>query len=234
MRNFALALLVLILLCLQAKGQIRIVDNPAVAQQSHPELKVDQILFYTDSVVVRLSILNQLTEGGWFCADRNTFIEDPDSFTRLKVIGKTGIPWCPNAHRFSKVGEELTFSLVFPAIAGNPETLNIVEVCDKSCFELKGIILSEKLNRDIRLFDEAMRNYSENSYAKALELFAQIVEEIPERPTHVYGYSFYNLARICWQIGERDYAQEWVKQLELSSLPNKQYFLRNLEKELVD
>lgn len=234
MRRIALIIIILASFLTGVNGQHRIVENPAIVQQSHPELQIEKILFYTDSVVVRFVILNKLSEGGWFCADKNTYIEDSEGFTRLRVIGKSDIPWCPNAHTFTKVGEELHFSLIFPPLPGEPETLNIIEVCDKSCFELKGIILSEKLNRDLRLFDEAMRFYSENNYAKALVLFGEIVEEIPPKPTHVYGYSFYNLARICWEIGERDTAKEWVRQLELSGLPNSQYFLRNLKQELVE
>lgn len=234
MRRIVLIVFILTIFLPRVNGQHRVVENPAIAQKSHPELEIEKILFYADSIVVRFSILNKLSEGGWFCADRNTYIEGPDSFKRLRVIGKKGIPWCPNAHGFTKVGEELRFSLIFPPIPGNPETLNIIEVCDKSCFELRGIILSEKLNRDLRLFDEAMRFYTEKSYAKALALFGEIVEEIPPKPTHVYGYSFYNLARICWEIGERETAKEWVRQLELSGLPNSQYFLRNLEQELVE
>ncbi len=234
MRKIILIVFVLASFSPRVNGQYRVVENPAIVQQSHPELKLEKILFYTDSIVVRFSILNKLSEGGWFCADRNTYIEDSDSFKRFRVIGKTGIPWCPNAHAFTEVGEKLHFSLTFPPVLGDPETLNIIEVCEKSCFELRGIILSEKLNHDLRLFDEATHFYAENNYAKALVLFGEIVEEIPPKPTHVYGYSFYNLARICWEIGERETAKEWVRQLELSGLPNSQYFLRNLEQELVE
>ncbi len=234
MRKIVLIAFILANFLPRVNGQYRVVENPAIVQQSHPELKIEKISFYTDSIVVRFFILNKLSEGGWFCADRNTYIEDPDSFKRLRAIGKSGIPWCPSAHGFTEVGEKLHFSLTFPPVPGDPETLNIIEVCEKSCFELRGIILSKKLNHDLRLFDEAMRFYAENNHAKALVLFGEIVEEIPPKPTHVYGYSFYNLARICWEIGERETAKEWMRQLELSGLPNSQYFLRNLEQELVE
>lgn len=213
-------------------SQNRVVKDPAVAQQTHPELKINEIQFFNDSIVVFLTISNKLNSGGWFCADKNTFIEDVDQFTRRKVARANGIPWCPNSHKFTEVGETLSFSLTFPALPGEPELLNLIEQCDKACFSLKGIILDEKLNRDIRLFDEGTNYYVANQFDKALEVYYRIVEEIPHKPTHVYGYSYSNIVQILWKQGKTDEALNWLKQLEMSGLPNSRYFIENIKKEL--
>ena len=224
--------IILLLATLSTSAQIRVVKNPSVAQQTHPEMQIEEISFYSDSTIVEISVVNRIAQGGWFCADKNTFIEDPHNFIRRKVINVEGIPWCPSAHRFSRVGEVLRFKLIFPGLPGNPETLNLIEVCDKSCFALRGIILNEKLNTDIRLFDEGMAHYSANRFSEAIAIFAKVVEEIPSNPTHVYGYSFYNLIRINWDLGNKETALVWLNQLQKSGLPNSQYFINNLKKEL--
>ncbi|PKP42045.1 MAG: hypothetical protein CVT95_12625 [Bacteroidetes bacterium HGW-Bacteroidetes-12] len=213
-------------------AQIRVVKNPIVAQQSHSELKIDEIHFFADSTIVFLTITNRLKEGGWFCADRNIYLEDAKQFTRRKLVGVKGIPWCPDSHKFTSIGEALSFSLSFPAMPGEPELLNLIEQCDKACFVLKGIILDEKLNRDIRLFDEGTDYFVNDNLDKALEVFYKIVEEIPSNPTHVYGYSYYNIIRIHWQKGNKEEALRWLKQLELSGLPNTKYFIENLRSEM--
>lgn len=221
-----------VLIHLSLTAQIRTVKEPTVAQQTHTELKINEIQFFQDSIVVQFAVANKLSSGGWFCADKNTYIEDVEQFTRRKVIRANGIPWCPNTHKFNSTGEVLNFSLTFPALPGEPELLNIVEVCDKACFSLKGIILNEKLNRDIRLFDEGTEFYVNNQFDKALEIYYKILEELPTKPTHVYGYSYSNVVRILWEQGKKDEALSWMKQLELSGLPNSQYFIENLKKEL--
>lgn len=222
----------LLIVSFYTNAQVRVVKNPAVAQQTHPEMLIEQISFFNDSTIVQISVINRLAQGGWFCADKNTFLEDPQSFIRRKVIDVEGIPWCPSSHRFTRIGEVLRFKLIFPGMESNPETLNLIEVCDKSCFAFRGIILNEKLNADIRLFDEGMEHYAANRFDEAIKVFSRIVEEIPANPTHVYGYSYYNLIRIFWDMGKKEEAKVWLEQLRRSGLPNSQYFINNLRVEL--
>jgi tetratricopeptide (TPR) repeat protein len=213
-------------------AQVRVVKNPNVAQQTHPEMTIEEIRFYTDSTVIQLIVINKLASGGWFCADKNTFLEDPQSLMRKKIINAVDIPWCPDAHRFSKVNETLRFKLIFPSISAQTELLNLVEQCERACFSFKGIILNDKLNRDINLFNEAMVHYADNKLDEAILLFSRIVEDLPANPTHVYGYSYYHLVRIYWEIGQKDIARLWIQKLEQSGLPNRHYFLENIKREL--
>jgi hypothetical protein len=227
-----LCLIVLTFISLGSIAQVRIVEKPNVAQQSHSEMTIEEIRFYTDSTVVQLLVINKLASGGWFCADKNTFIENPQTLTRKKIIKAVGIPWCPDAHRFNRINETLRFKLVFPPLSAESELLNLVEQCERACFSFRGIILNDKLNKDINMFNQALELYANNKLDDAQLLFSQIVEDIPANPTHVYGYSYYHLVKICWELGQKDIARLWIQKLEQSGLPNRQYFLENIKREL--
>jgi hypothetical protein len=231
--NKALLLIITIsFLAFALTAQIRVVQKPNVAQQTHPEMTIEEIQFFADSTVFKIKVINKLASGGWFCADKNTFVEEPQSLVRRRLIKAIGIPWCPDAHRFTRENEILHFSLVFPALPVEAELLNLVEQCDRACFAFRGIILNEKLNRDINLFDEAMDHYASNRFQESIHSFSIIVEEIPLNPTHVYGYSYYHLIRINWELGQKDIARIWIQKLEQSGLPNRQYFIDNIRREL--
>jgi len=215
----------------EGNAQTRVVLNPSVAEQSHREMRIDQIMFYTDSTVIDLTIENGLAEGGWFCLDRNTYIEDMKGYARKKIVNAHGISWCPQVYRFQQAGETLNFSLVFPDMAVEAEVFNLVEQCERACFSFRGIILDDKLNFDIRVFDEAMKCYVANKLDQAIELFMNIVEDIPANPTHVYGYSYYHLVQIYLNKGDEKTAQFWFEQLERSGLANRQYFMDAIKRE---
>ena len=90
----------------------KIVEKPVVAEQTHLELTILKIGLYKDSTVVNLSIENKLDQGGWFCTDRNTYIEDVRDHKRYKLQKTRNIPNCPATHTFSRVGEIVKFSLL--------------------------------------------------------------------------------------------------------------------------
>ena len=211
-------------------GQIIVID-PFAAEQSHPELNIDKIIFYTDSTVINLTVENKLDKGGWFCADNNIYMENPATRQRFQIIRSVGIPSCPSTHDFSKKGETLSFTLVFPPIPLGAKTLNLVENCNKACFSFKGIILDEKMNRDIRTFNQAMEYYTANKIDEAVESFIKVIEEIPPFPIHVYGYSYYHLVIIHQTKGDNLTAKYWFDQLEKSVLPDKQYFIEAIRKD---
>jgi tetratricopeptide (TPR) repeat protein len=223
--NRLLLLLFTLILFFEGNAQTRVVLNPSVAEQSHREMSIDKIKFYPDSTVIELIIINNLPEGGWFCIDSNTYIEDAKGLARKKVYNVHGISWCPQVYRFQQVGETLQISLVFPEMAVETEVLNLFEQCERACFSFRGIILDDKLNNDIRLFDEAMNCYVSNKLDQAIELFMNIIEDIPANPTHVYGYSYYHLVQIYLNKGDKKTAHFWFEQLERSGLPNRQYYL---------
>ena len=223
--------LVTILYCSTNIRAQRIIENPAVAEQTHQDLKIVRVSKYSDSTVINLSLENKMAEGGWFCADNKIYIENPKDHQRFDIIKARGIPRCPSVHRFKKVGEKLNFTLVFPKLPAETTLLNLIEDCDKSCFSFKGIILDEKLNSDINLYTHGVELYAANKNNEAIDCFTKVVEVIPAFPTHVYGYSFFNLIRIYANSGDKVTAKFWLDRLEKSSLPDKQYFINALQKE---
>jgi tetratricopeptide (TPR) repeat protein len=131
------------------------------------------------------------------------------------------------------VGEVVNFSLIFPPVLTSSKLLNLIEDCDKACFSFKGIILDKKLNDDINTYTTGVAHYAANRTNEAIECFMKVVEIIPEFPTHVYGYSYFNLIRIYSDKGDKLTSKYWLDQLEKSSLPDKQYFIDALKKERV-
>lgn len=208
-----------------------VVLNPFAAEQSHPELVIDRITFFGDSTVVNLTVENKLERGGWFCADKSIYLENPSTRQRYGIVKSKGIPTCPVTHSFARKGEKLSFTLVFPSIPQGTRTLNLIEDCNKACFVFKGIILDDKLNSDIRLYNQGMEHYAANRLNEAVECFIKIVENIPAFPTHVYGYSYYHLVIIHLNKGDNLTAKYWFNNLQTSSLPDKQYFIDAIRKE---
>lgn len=208
-----------------------IIEKPFAAELSHPELTIEQIAIYPDSTVVSLTVVNNADSNGWFCADKNIYIENLNTRQRYYRIGSHGIPTCPATHNFSRKGETLSFQLIFPPIPKNLNSINLIEDCNKACFFFKGIILSNKLNSDIRLFNLGMKYYTKNDIAQAVECFSKVVEEIPANPTHVYGYAYYHLVMIFYTKGDKLTASFWLNQLKTSALPNKDYFVRMVKRD---
>lgn len=226
--------LIIILFLLSSYSLINaqiIIENPAVAEQSLAELIITRVCLFRDSTVIDLSVENKLAQGGWYCADKKIYIESSKKHERFNIIRAHGIPRCPSVHNFKSIGERLNFTLVFPKIPEGTDLLNLIEDCDKSCFSFKNIILNEKLNRDIRLYTQGVEFYAANKTNEAIDVFTKVIESIPANPTHVYGYSYFNLIRIYYNAGNKITAKFWFDQLEKSTLPDKQYFINSLQKE---
>ncbi len=224
MKRILLATLLLVAIVGQTWGQ-QLVEKPAVVEQSHKDMVIESITFYSDSTVFVVSIENKLPVGGWFCIDQNTYLEVPEKSARYKVRKQKGAPTCPTTYGFKKVGEVLRFTLVFNAVSPSTRTLNLVENCDKACFYFKGIILDTKLNADIKLYEEGVKLYADDKIDEAIDCFSRIVEVIPSNPIHVYGYSYYNLIHIYADRKDSQSAMFWFDQLKKSGLPDKQYFI---------
>lgn len=223
--------LLLLLFIFQLNHAQVIIEKPFAAELSHPELTIEQIAIYPDSTVVSLAVVNNADSNGWFCADRNIYIENPNTRQRFYRVGSRGIPTCPDTFNFTRKGETLSFTLVFPPIPQNLNSINLIEDCNKACFFFKGVILSNKLNSDIRLFNQGMEYYTKNIISEAIECFSKVVENIPANPTHVYGYAYYHLVMIYNSKNDKLTARFWLNQLKTSALPNKNYFIRMVKRD---
>jgi tetratricopeptide (TPR) repeat protein len=224
-------LLQLLLMCfLSIHGQV-IIEKPAVAEQTHSDLTILRIVRYQDSTVVCLSVENKLAQGGWFCADKKIYIEDAKSLKQYKILKTNGIPTCPDSYNFTYVGEKLNFTLIFPYIPQNVNLINLVEDCNNACFRFNEIILDEKRNNDIKMYDKGYQLYTNKQPDEAILFFSKVVELIPNAPVHVYGFSYYYLVKIYLEKGNNEKAKFWFEQLKKSNLPDKQYFIDSLKKE---
>lgn len=220
--------LVALLTSMFVSAQVEVI-SPIASEVSHPDLHIQKITFYTDSTVFDMLVENKRTSGGWFCADKNMYIENPTTRQRARLLKSVGIVNCPNAYNFKSIGETLQFRLIFSPLQYS-RTINLVEDCKQSCFYFKNIILDQKLNNDIRTYEKAMEFYTQNEFAKAIDEFVKVVEIIPAYPTHVYGYSYYHLVTIYRHLGDMTSANFWEEQLQMSPLPDKQYFIDELKK----
>ncbi|MFP4555363.1 MAG: hypothetical protein ACLFNU_00710 [Bacteroidales bacterium] len=212
-------------------AQSKMVRNPVIAYKSHSELHIDSIGFYADSTVAWFKATNRLPKDGWFCADSSTILAIPSQNERLQIKSARSIPWCPDAYSFKSKDDELLFALIFPHVPNNPKVISIVEDCERACFVLEGIILNDKLNEDHRNYDKGVKLFVDNKLSEAYKLFTNIIDGIPEEPTHIYGYSYLNLIRISWQRDDSLTAEGWIKKLKESALPKKEYYLKAIEKE---
>lgn len=229
MKRLIFGAIIILIFAVNLSAQV-VVTGPFAAEQSHPDLNIDKIVFNGDSTTITLTVVNKLDNGGWFCADKNIYIENPSTHKRYYILHSAGIPTCPDTYNFRMKGEKLSFSLAFPPFPLDSKTLNLVEDCNKSCFSFKGVILDEKLNKDIRTFNRGMEYYTANKTAEAVACFIKVIAEIPPFPTHVYGYSYYHLVIIYQNKGDDLTANYWLDQLKQSSLPDKQYFIDAIRK----
>lgn len=224
-------LLVFTLLIMRLGFAQRVIVNPFAAELSHPELNIDSVAMYSDSTVFYMTVENKADKGGWFCADKKIYIENPKTHERIYRRATRGIPVCPDTYNFKALGEKLSFSLLFPVISSDLKTINLIEDCDRACFYFKGIILDNKLNSDIRTFNKGMEYYTANSLDSAIQCFTDVVNYIPDFSTHVYGYAYYHLVVIYNSKGDSISAHFWLNQLRASILPNKDYFIKMIKRD---
>lgn len=197
---------------LSINGQI--IKNPNYGEKSHPTLEITSIEFNDKETIFTLTIENRIKQG-WFCADKNIIIQAIGEEIQLKSLKTENIPTCPDNHKFSTVGEKLTFKIFFPIIDKSAKYFNLIEQCDNSCFYFHGIILSENFNL---LIEEAYQLYEAGKHGMAAVKFKQIIEKYPEYP---YGFLYINLINIYNKLSMPDEADIWQKKLQESDCIDK-------------
>jgi hypothetical protein len=87
-------ILIIAVICFNFGIIAQVIEKPNFALASHP-MTIGKIEFIANQTVVSLSIENQ-SETGSFCADRNIYIQDVIKNTIYKLIQSKGIPVCPD------------------------------------------------------------------------------------------------------------------------------------------
>lgn len=206
----------------------QVVVKPSIKSKTHPSLHIDSI--YTgNETIVYLHIVNENTEGkAWFCADKNIDLVDVETNQKYPLRKQAGIPVCPDAHAFRQYGEILYFQLYFPALDPKVVEIDIFEGCSDHCFSLKGIVLNQKLNDEIRSFEKGVELFSAGKYQDALVIFKELTENSGFKSGNHFAYSVYILPVILHQLKEDDKAKEAYQKLVHSSIREKAYFLRKI------
>ena len=206
--------------------------NPVVESKTHPSLTIDSIYLTNESTTCYLSVINQNTEGNaWFCADTNIDIVDIKSGIKRPLLSSLGIPVCPDAYRFKEFGEKLSFVLNFGPLHNTNAEIDIIENCSDNCFSLKGIVLDQKLNKEIRAFEKGLALYKEEKPEEALGVFEKIKRESDFKKERHVAYCYYILPLMYIDMEKYDLARKAYNDLLESQIKDKNYFIQKLNGE---
>jgi hypothetical protein len=169
-------------------------------------------------------IENKKIEGGSFCADKNIYIIFPDR-KKSRLVSATGIPVCPDSHKFKTAEEKLEFSLTFPPLKKGIEWIDLVEECSDNCFSFYGISLNNELNRRI---DDAFTLAENDEPLKALVSFITILEDIDKNNSGIEGLLYINIIKLADETGDEAKAGEWYKKFKLSETPRLSQYIKYL------
>ena len=210
----------------------QVYESPIAGKQSHPDLKINTIEITNEYTIIHLSITNQLNTGGWFCADKNIYIKNSKGLEEYQLIRSENIPICPNKFEFTSKGEVLEFILYFPPINKGIMFLDLIENCDEACFSFEGIILDNEHNKKIVLFENAMKEYNENSFVECILLLKQVLEGEHTIESQIFGLSYYYLVLSYHKLNNETNVDFWYNELLKSDVPLRDDFIKELNTKL--
>jgi len=188
--------------------------NPNYSLKSHETLNIIKVEAKPEATFFYMSLENRIPDGT-FCADKNIYLIYPDGKKSL-LKSSSGIPVCPDTHKFKAPGEKLEFMLTFPPLKPGTKWIDLIEDCNDNCFSFYGITLDNDLNKRI---DEAF-SYGENDEtARALISFISIAEEIDKNNLGIEGLIYINITKLFVESGDEKKAEEWYNKFKLSEAP---------------
>ncbi len=202
-------------------GLTQTIIKPNFALASHP-MMVKSVSLSDKETVVELAIENK-SETGFFCADKNISLINSLNSKEYSLRKSSGIPICPATHKFSYVGEILTFKLFFPPIKGAAKYIDIIENCFENCFSIKGIILDNSVNENINI---AYKYYNEYNLDSALQAFKTAVEKNTDYP---YGWLHYNIVQVYAEKNNFVLAKQWFDKITKSDFKDKDMIISKLK-----
>ena len=191
-------------------------------------MSIDSIVLEKEQTRCYLQVENLNTEGGaWFCADENIQLVELKSNRKRLLLRAENIPVCPESYQFSYPGEKLSFILVFPGLVDPKGEIDIIENCSDNCFSLKGIILDNSLNEEIRSFEQGVLLFNQGDLKGALQIFESLSLSSYVNENH-FAYTLYILPVIYYQMKEEARAIQAYERLKSTSILNKDYFIQKL------
>jgi len=197
--------------------------KPNYGMKSHETLELIRIEINPQGTTTYLTLENRIT-GGYFCTDRRTYIIYPDG-SRSRMIKASGIPYCPELHKFYAVGEKLHFELTFPPLKEGTKWIDLVEQCGSNCYYVYGIVLDNELNRKI---DEVFSAASSGTPGDNILLFRRLLEETDSLNLGTEGLLYVNIINAAIEAGDNVEAAVWYKRLASSGAPRAAEYLKML------
>lgn len=196
------------------------VENPNYALKSHETLEIRKIEATPAATLFYMSVENRVS-GGYFCADRNTYIIYPDG-ERVKLVSSGGIPVCPDTYRFKLIGERLDFILTFPSLKPGVQWLDLVEECPDHCYSFYRIITDAGINA---LIEEAYAPAERGEPSLALDRFIRMARETGSENKGYGGILYLNIIKLAEVTGNKKLASEWYTRLVSSEIQGLEHFL---------
>ena len=224
------ALLLLFTLCLFFFAKSQSYDNPIARKQSHPELKIKRIEITDNNTIVSLEVTNKRDTGGWFCASRDIDLKISKEDESYHLIKSENIPICPDQHKFSSIGETLSFKLYFPPIDQDIIFVDLIENCTNACFSFYGIILDNQHNQKIRAFEKGIDLYQKKNLKESIGYFKEVTQGKISIDSHIYGLSYYYLVLIYHELGDTNKVKFWYENLINADINDKNTFIKELDK----
>ena len=198
-------------------------ENPAFGLLKPETMRVDGVEFSGGKLVISLTVENRIS-GGYFCADRNTYVVLPDG-SRIRMERSEGITACPDVYRFSRIGETIAFRLYFTAPAQMPEWLHLIEECADNCFSVYAITLGRALNENI---ERAYGLAEAGQPADAGRLFREILAGMEGKKHGIEGALYSNIIIMWLREGNEEEAARWYRSMIDAAPPEVDRYIENL------
>lgn len=209
------------LICKPINGQV--FNKPFYASKSPETLELLRVVMSPQATTLYFTLENRIT-GGYFCTDRRTYLIYPNG-KKSRMIKASGIPYCPELHKFYLVGEKLHFELIFPPLPPETKWVDLVEQCGGNCYWIYGIVLDDELNKKLyELFKAAEVAGPEEN----INLFRRFLDEAGVRNHGIEGMIYYNLINASLDAGDKVEAMIWYNRLNRSDVPRKEEYIKML------
>lgn len=218
MLRYTTIIILLVLAQLPAMAQSASTFNYATA--SHP-LTIGNLLNAGQTSKITVTISNQVANG-YFCLSNSVVATNELSKFRRLFLYSEGIPICPKQYRFSNIGEQLEFALVFNKFDNQLVYVNILEQCDANCLQIQGLVLDSKLNESINL---AYKFFASSQYQLAADSYIRIINNRGDYP---FAISYFNAIHAFAQLKDWEQASKWYKKLQSTKFADTQSCLGRL------
>ncbi|HAN79397.1 MAG TPA: hypothetical protein DCQ31_17330 [Bacteroidales bacterium] len=197
-----------------AFGQL--IENPNFGSKTHPTISILSIDKLSNSTHVYFNVVNKSAAEDWLCVDKNTYIITANN--KLKLQQTKGIGNCPDNFKFTHQGQELNFTLTFPAFSPETKYIDLVEECSNFCFKFSGLIVNNEINATLNL---AYAQFRQNKLTESAQSFETALQQLGNYP---YAIFTYNLVEIYSKLKNKEKLAEWKMKFNNSAFADKKLY----------